>query len=99
MAETIRACVVYVAAGVEEVIHVSLAAGSSIADAIDASGLAGRVAGFSAADHRVGVWGKLKTWRTPVLDGDRIEPYRPLKADPNTARQHRVAKKRAAARP
>ena len=98
MAERIRAWVVYAAPGIEDLSEVELAPGASIGEAIEACGLAGRLNGFSLAGHRVGVWGKLKSDQAPVADGDRIEIYRPLTADPNTARQHRVEKKRAATR-
>lgn len=84
--------VVYADPQAEMHAEVRLAAGSTIADAIAASGLSG-TADMSAL--ATGIWGKLETASTPLRNGDRVEIYRPLKADPNTARQHRVAKRRA----
>jgi len=98
MAEVLRASVVYLAAGREHVLDVKVPAGSSLADAVVAGGLASRVPGFDLALHSLGVWGKLKAPGTHLCDGDRVEVYRPLTADPNIARQRRVAKKRAAER-
>ena len=98
MAELCHASVVYLAASREHVLDVEVPAGSTLADAVAASGLAGRVPGFDLAVHSLGVWGKLKAAGTVLCDGDRVEVYRPLTADPNIARQRRVAKKRAAER-
>lgn len=98
MAEVRKACVVFLARGREHELQVELPAGATLADAVAASGLAGHAAGFDPALHSLGVWGKLKAPGTLLSDGDRVEVYRPLTADPNIARQRRVAKKRAAER-
>ena len=95
MADLLKASVVYLEVGRQHTLDAAVPPGSTLADAITASGLAGRVAGFDLAAHKVGVWGKLKPATTPLHEGDRVEVYRPLQADPNTARQRRVAKRRA----
>ena len=43
---------------------------------------------LSQAD--VGIWGKSVPLDTPLKDGDRIERYRPLIADPKEARHRRA---------
>ncbi|MCY1304044.1 Protein RnfH [compost metagenome] len=43
---------------------------------------------------RVGIFGKLKTPDAVVREGDRVEVYRPLTADPKQARRKRVQKLR-----
>jgi hypothetical protein len=68
--------------------RVDLPAGSTVADAVAASGLAGSGARF-------GVYGKVVPAGTALREGDRVEIYRPLKADPKDLRRLRVAKKRA----
>ncbi len=98
MAEVRRASVVYLASGREHVLEVEVPAGSTLADAVAASGLARLVPEFDPAAHSLGVWGKQKAAGTLLCNGDRVEVYRPLTADPNIARQRRVAKKRAAER-
>ena len=40
-----------------------------------------------------GVWGKARPSHYVLREGDRIEIYRPLKADPKQARRARVAQK------
>ncbi len=98
MAELRHASVVYLASSREHILDVAVPAGSTLADAVAASGLASRVPSFDLAVHSLGVWGKLKAPGSLLCDGDRVEVYRPLTADPNIARQRRVAKKRAAER-
>ena len=75
-----------------------VAAGATLEAAIKASGMSERVAGLDLALHKVGVWGRIRPRQSTARDGDRIEIYRPLVVDPNSARQRRVAKKKAALR-
>ena len=39
----------------------------------------------------VGVWSKLKSLDDVLRDGDRVEVYRPLKADPRDVRRQLAA--------
>jgi hypothetical protein len=68
--------------------RVELAAGSTVADAVAASGLA------VPATARFGIYGKVVPAGTVLRDGDRVEIYRPLRADPKDLRRLRVAQKR-----
>lgn len=73
--------------------RVSLPEGSTVQDAVRASGLA---AEFPEIDPiRVGIYGKAVLINTMLRDGDRVELYRPLEADPKEVRRARGAKKRA----
>ena len=45
-----------------------------------------------ARSEAVGVWGKVKPAHYILRQGDRLEFYRPLKADPKQARRARVGK-------
>jgi putative ubiquitin-RnfH superfamily antitoxin RatB of RatAB toxin-antitoxin module len=40
------------------------------------------------------VWGRWATLDSVLRDGDRVEIYRPLQADPKEVRRRRAAKKR-----
>jgi hypothetical protein len=42
------------------------------------------------ASNPVGIWGRLKPRETVLRDGDRIEIYAPLIADPKAARRRRA---------
>jgi hypothetical protein len=70
--------------------RVTLPAGSTVQDALAASGLAGEL-----STGGVGIYGKSVTPGTILRDGDRVEIYRPLRADPKSLRRLRAAKKRA----
>lgn len=79
----------------------TIVAGMTIANALAASGLDGRHPGLLQAiargDTRVGIFGKVKTPDTVLRDGDRIEVYRPLQADPKESRRRRAKHKQQAA--
>ena len=63
---------------------IELAEGATLADALGALG----IDDLALAD--VGIWGKSVPLDTPLKDGDRIERYRPLIADPKEARHRRA---------
>lgn len=75
--------------------RVQLPAGSTVEDALAASGLAEELR--SAGTARAGIYGKAVPAGTVLRDGDRVEIYRPLQADPKDLRRMRAAKKRAKA--
>jgi uncharacterized protein len=74
-------------------IEVELAAGATVADAVERSGLAARHPEADIARRPVGVFGKRVDRRTTVADGDRVEVYRPLLADPKDARRKRARRR------
>ncbi|GAA6141036.1 RnfH family protein [Hydrogenophaga sp. 5NK40-0174] len=68
-----------------EEIPLDLPPGSTLAEALEASGVT------LAIDAPVGIWGR-KQGRDAVLrEGDRIEVYRVLRVDPKVARRERFA--------
>ena len=67
----------------------TLPSGSSIGDALQASGLAERHPGLDLAPGAVGVWGRTRALGWGLRDLDRIEVYRPLAVDPKEARRLR----------
>lgn len=68
---------------------VELADGSSVIDAIHASGLATRHQDDDILKLSVGVWGR-RCEPSQLLDvNDRVEVYRPLRVDPKEARRLR----------
>ena len=67
--------------------------GSTVEDAIRVSGLR---AAFPEMDAtHVGIHGEPVPVTTVLRDRDRVEIYRPLRADPKEVRRTRAAKKRA----
>lgn len=77
-------------------VRLQLAAGATLADALQASGLLQRH-GLSAEGLRVGIWSKLREPATVLRTRDRIEIYRPLTVDPKEARRLRYKRNKAAA--
>ncbi len=92
MAE-IRIQVCYPTAPEPQLRELMLAEGSTLRDALQASGLL--TPGLDINACPVGIFGKKKTPDTVLRDGDRVEIYRPLVANPMDARRRRVAKKTA----
>lgn len=75
-------------------VQVTLPAGACVREAIMRSGLLQRYPELDLTRLRTGVFGKLRPLEAEVEAGDRVEIYRPLKADPKLARQRRVEKVR-----
>jgi uncharacterized protein len=67
--------------------------GTTVADVIEEAGLAGLVPDIDLARAPVGIFGRVVPRDTPVRNGDRIEIYRPLIADPKHARRQRATRK------
>ncbi len=78
------------------VIALQVAPGSTVEQAIAASGVLARYPEIDLARNKVGIYGKLTALGAAVAAHDRIEIYRPLSVDPKVARQRRVEKVRAA---
>ncbi len=68
-------------------IPVEVAAGSTIDDAISASGLKEQHPELDIDPNRIGIFATLRRPDHVVQAGDRIEIYRPLKADPKQVRR------------
>ena len=84
-----RVCVEVAAAWPERqaVVPLDLPAGSTVADAIRASGLEQRFPDLEIRADHVGVFGVLCEPERVLADGDRDELYRPLKLDPKEVRR------------
>ena len=65
--------------------------GSSVEDAILRSGILKRFPEIDLQSQKVGIFGKLVKLDAPVKEGDRIEIYRAIIADPKTVRRRRIA--------
>ena len=88
----VRVEVIYALPLNQERSMVELQPESTVLDAIRESGLLQRCPEIEIG--RVGVWGRPATPQTRLRDGDRVEIYRPLVADPKEARRQRAARAR-----
>lgn len=77
-----------------ELCELRLPAGSTVLDALQASGLLSRHPPIDADRLRLGVWGRVVARGEPLRDGDRVEVYRPLQVDPKEARRLRQRRQR-----
>ena len=71
-------------------IALEIGEGATVRDAIDSSGVLEYVTPGGAIEGRVGIFGRRVGLETVLGDGDRVEIYRPLIADPKEARRNRA---------
>ena len=58
--------------------------GTTVAEAIDRSGILGLVPQIDLAKQKIGIFGKLVKPDAALRAGDRVEIYRPIVCDPKT---------------
>jgi putative ubiquitin-RnfH superfamily antitoxin RatB of RatAB toxin-antitoxin module len=67
--------------------------GATAGEAIRASGLLARYPDIDLEKNGVGVFGRLVPLDALLRDGDRVEIYRPLAADPKELRRRRLVRR------
>ncbi|WP_312227671.1 RnfH family protein [Pseudescherichia sp.] len=72
--------------------HVTLSEGATVEEAINASGLLELRSDIDLAKNKVGIFSRPVKLADAVQDGDRVEIYRPLIADPKELRRKRAEK-------
>lgn len=82
--------VVYALPARQELVHLRLPAGSTLQQALQASGLLQKYPEIDPAKGKFGIFGKLAKLDTALRDRDRVEIYRPLIADPKEVRKKRA---------
>jgi len=91
MADTIAVEVAYAEADRQFLRRVIVPKDATVADAIAASGVEAEF-GIDASALATGIWSRPAARDTKLSDADRVELYRPLKADPKEARRRRAAR-------
>ena len=76
----------------QELVSLEVPAGSTLTDAIKQSGLPEMFEGFELDLAKVGIFGQKTDPEQVLRDGDRVEIYRPLIADPKEVRRQRALK-------
>lgn len=87
---TIRVEVVLAMPGRQELVALEVETGTTLAGAITLSGLPERFEGFELDLKKVGIFGQKASPERVLVDGDRVEIYRPLIADPKEVRRQRA---------
>jgi putative ubiquitin-RnfH superfamily antitoxin RatB of RatAB toxin-antitoxin module len=90
----LRCEVAYALTGRQHVVSVVLHEGATVSDAIAASGLRASCPELAHTAVAYGVFGRVVDETYALRDGDRVEIYRALTADPRTARRSRAARER-----
>ena len=83
--------VAYALAEKQSLISLEVKEGSTLKEAIDASGILKQYKQIDLSKDRVGIFSKFATLDTVLREKDRVEIYRPLEADPKKVRKERAA--------
>lgn len=89
----IRVTVVHALPEAATEIALTLPSGATVADALERSGIGSQAGLPAATESAVGIFGKRVRLDTVLADGDRVELYRPLKAQWRPVRRRQTAKK------
>lgn len=96
-AADVRVTVAYATPQGEFLQPLAVAPGTTLGQAIEASGVLAGFPEINLVTQPAGIYGKKKTLETVLREHDRIEIYRALVADPKDSRRKRAAKKEGAA--
>ncbi|OGT59617.1 MAG: hypothetical protein A3E85_04690 [Gammaproteobacteria bacterium RIFCSPHIGHO2_12_FULL_45_12] len=91
MSDLIQVEVAYASVKEQRVVQVSLPVGSTLLAAIQASGVLEVFPDIDLARQKVGVFSKRRQLTDEVKEGDRVEIYRSLQAQPMEARRSKSA--------
>ena len=86
----IRVEVVYATPGRQQLVELELGEGATVAEAIEASGLAELFGDFEVDPSRLGIFSRKVGPGHVLRNGDRVEVYRPLLVEPKEARRQRA---------
>jgi len=84
--------VVYGVPDKQKILAISVPQKTTIKQAIIESGIMDLFADIDLTKNKVGIWNKVAKLDDILEDGDRIEIYRPLLADPKEVRKRRAEK-------
>lgn len=66
--------------------------GSTVAQALESSGIFLAFPELAVSRPLLGIWGRKTSLKQALQDADRLEIYRPLRVDPKVARRERFNK-------
>lgn len=87
--------VAYALADKQSLISLEVEEGSTLKEAIEASGILDEYRDIDLSTNRVGIFSKFATPDTVLREKDRVEIYRSLLADPKKVRKERAAQGKA----
>ena len=90
-AELIDVEVAYARPDAQVILELRVPAGTTLEQAVRESGILDRFPEIDLTRNQMGIFGKLNKLNTVLRNGDRVEIYRPLIADPKEVRKQRAA--------
>ena len=90
--ETIHIEVAYAKPETQVIVPLDLPSDTIVEQAIEISGVLKKFKEIELGKNKVGIFSKPCTLKTKLREGDRVEIYRPLIADPKKIRKQRAAK-------
>jgi len=78
-------------------LNVEVPFGATVKEGIEKSGILREFVDIDLETQKVGIFGKVVKLDDTLKDGDRVEIYRPITADPKAAKRKRPAKANEAA--
>ena len=87
--------VAYALAEKQSLISLEVEEGTTLKDAIEASGILEKYNEIDLSKQQVGIFSKFATLDTVLREKDRVEIYRSLIADPKQVREERAAQVKA----
>jgi len=91
-AETLTVEVAYALPQRQTILELQVVPGTTAEQAIRASGILAQFPDIELENSKVGIFGKPCKLTDTLHDGDRVEIYRPLIADPKEIRKQRAAR-------
>jgi hypothetical protein len=82
--------VVYAFSDRQTIVHLQVNSASTVRQAIEGSGVLQAHPEIVLEQASIGIWSKRVKLEDGLLDGDRVEIYRPLIADPKVIRRRRA---------
>ncbi|UYZ84597.1 RnfH family protein [Entomomonas sp. E2T0] len=94
MAKLIKVEIAYALPDQQTLLAISVAEGTTVKQGVELSGILQQYAELDLQNNAVGIFGKrvLRIDQQELQEGDRIEIYRPLQADPKEVRRRRAEK-------
>ncbi len=87
---TLSVEVAYATPDLQLIVPIEAPPGCTVEQAIELSGIRERFPGMQVKPDSVGIFSRKVALDQALLDGDRVEIYRPLVADPKEARRERA---------
>ena len=87
--------VAYALSNKQGLINIEVENGTTLKEAVLASGILESFEEIDLSKDRVGIFSKFATLETVLREKDRVEIYRPLIADPKKVRKERAAEGKA----